>query len=110
MNCTHIASKCIYIQLNCTHKTIDLKGYFSKLIQKMIMFKTRIKLWLIQFRNVMKKDGNTKQLTVLVDVDELKDFQSVCRNQDMNSSQVIRMFIRDYIKKYGKQESKKWIN
>ena len=34
------------------------------------MFKTRIKLWLIQFRNVMKKDGNTKQLTVLVDIDE----------------------------------------
>lgn len=58
----------------------------------------------------MKKDGNTKQLTVLVDVDELKDFQSVCRNQDMNSSQVIRMFIRDYIKKYGKKEGKKWIN
>jgi antitoxin component of RelBE/YafQ-DinJ toxin-antitoxin module len=55
----------------------------------------------------MKKDGNTKQLTVLVDVDELKDFQSVCRNQDMNSSQVIRMFIRDYIKKYGKKEGKK---
>jgi hypothetical protein len=28
----------------------------------------------------------------------------------MNSSQVVRAFIRDYIKKYGKQESKKWIN
>lgn len=62
---------------------------------------------MIQFRNVMKKDTNTKQLTVLVDVDELKDFQSVCRNQDMNSSQVIQMFIRDYIKKYGKKESTK---
>ena len=49
----------------------------------------------------MKKDGNTKQLTVLVDIDELKEFQSACRTQDMNSSQVIRMFIRDYIKKYG---------
>ena len=24
----------------------------------------------------MKKDGNTKQLTVLVDIDELKEFQS----------------------------------
>ena len=55
----------------------------------------------------MKKDGNTKQLTVLVDVNELKDFQSACRTQDMNSSQVIRMFIRDYIKKYGKKESTK---
>ena len=53
----------------------------------------------------MKKDTNTKQLTVLVDVEELKDFQSVCRNQDMNSSQVIRMFIRDYIKKYGKKRA-----
>lgn len=53
----------------------------------------------------MKKDTNTKQLTVLVDVDELKDFQSVCRNQDMNSSQVIRMFILDYIKKYGKKRA-----
>ncbi len=51
----------------------------------------------------MKKDGNTKQLTV----DELKEFQSACRTQDMNSSQVIRMFIRDYIKKYGKKEGKK---
>ena len=53
----------------------------------------------------MKKDTNTKQLTVLVDVEELKDFQSVCRNQDMNSSQVIRMFIRDYIKKNGKKRA-----
>ena len=58
----------------------------------------------------MKKDGNTKQLTVLVDIDELKEFQSACRTQDMNSSPVVRTFIRDYIKKYGKQESKKWIN
>ena len=58
----------------------------------------------------MKKDGNTKQLTVLVDIDELKEFQSACRTQDMNSSQVLRAFIRDYSKKYGKQESKKWIN
>lgn len=56
----------------------------------------------------MKKDANTKQLTVLVDVDELKDFQSVCRNKDMNSSQVIRAFMREYIKKYGiKREVKK---
>ena len=62
---------------------------------------------MIQFWNVMKKDGNTKQLTVLVDIDELKEFQSACRTQDMNSSQVIRMFIRDYIKKYGKKEGKK---
>jgi len=69
-------------KLNCTHKTIDFKGF-------------------------MKKDGNTKQLTVLVDIDELKEFQSACRTQDMNSSQVLRAFIRDYIKKYGKQESKK---
>ena len=58
----------------------------------------------------MKKDANTKQLTVLVDVDELKEFQSVCRTQDMNSSQAVRAFIRDYIKKYGKKEGKKWIN
>lgn len=62
---------------------------------------------MIQFRNVMKKDGNTKQLTVLVDIDELKEFQSACRTQDMNSSQVVRAFIRDYIKKYGKEVSKK---
>ena len=63
---------------------------------------------MIQFRNVMKKDTNTKQLTVLVDVDELKDFQRVCRNKDMNSSQVIRAFIREYIKRYGtKREVKK---
>lgn len=55
----------------------------------------------------MKKDGNTKQLTVLVDVEELKEFQNVCKTQDMSSSQAVRAFIRDYIKKYGKQESKK---
>ena len=55
----------------------------------------------------MKKDGNTKQLTVLVDIDELKEFQSACRTQDMNSSQVLRAFIRKKKKKYGKQESKK---
>lgn len=63
---------------------------------------------MIQFRNVMKKDTNTKQLTVLVDIDELKEFQSACRNKDMNSSQVIRAFIREYIKRYGtKREVKK---
>ena len=56
----------------------------------------------------MKKDTNTKQLTVLVDIDELKEFQSACRNKDMNSSQVIRAFIREYIKRYGtKREVKK---
>ena len=55
----------------------------------------------------MKKDANTKQLTVLVDFEELKEFQNVCKTQDMNSSQAVRAFIRDYIKKYGKQESKK---
>ena len=55
----------------------------------------------------MNRDANTKQLTVLVDIDELKEFQSACRTQDMNSSQVVRAFIHDYIKKYGKQESKK---
>ena len=58
----------------------------------------------------MKKDTNTKQLTVLVDVEELKEFQNVCKTQDMNSSQAVRAFIRDYIKKYGKKEGKKWIN
>lgn len=42
-----------------------------------------------------------KQLTVLVDDDFLKDFQIACRNQDMNSSQVIRAFMREYIKRYG---------
>lgn len=55
----------------------------------------------------MNKDANTKQLTVLVDVEELKEFQSACRTQDMNSSQAVRAFIRDYIKKYGKKESTK---
>jgi len=55
----------------------------------------------------MNKDTNTKQLTVLVDVEELKEFQVACRTQDMNSSQAVRAFIRDYIKKHGKQVSKK---
>lgn len=55
----------------------------------------------------MNKDANTKQLTVLVDVEELKEFQIACRTQDMNSSQAVRAFIRDYIKKYGKKEIKK---
>ena len=58
----------------------------------------------------MSRDANTKQLTVLLDVEELKKFQSACKTQDMNSSQAVRAFIRDYIKKYGKQVSKKWIN
>lgn len=49
-----------------------------------------------------------KQLTVLVDDDFLKDFQIACRNQDMNSSQVIRAFMREYIKRYEtKREVKK---
>jgi len=55
----------------------------------------------------MNRDANTKQLTVLIDVEELKEFQSACRTQDMNSSQAVRAFIRDYIKKYGKEVSKK---
>ena len=38
----------------------------------------------------MNRDANTKQLTVLIDVEELKEFQSACRTQDMNSSQAVR--------------------
>ena len=43
----------------------------------------------------MSRDANTKQLTVLLDVEELKKFQSACKTQDMNSSQAVRAFIRD---------------
>ncbi len=44
---------------------------------------------------------NRKQLAILVDEEFLKEFHEACKTQDVNASQAVRAFMREYIKKYG---------
>lgn len=47
----------------------------------------------------MKLDKTT--LLIQLDLDLKKSFQAVCDSQDQNASQVLRQFMRDYVKKHG---------
>ncbi len=47
----------------------------------------------------MKSDKTT--LLIQLDLDLKKSFQFVCDSQDQNASQVLRQFMRDYVKKHG---------
>ena len=47
----------------------------------------------------MKSDKTT--LLIQLDLDLKKSFQAVCDSQDQNASQVLRQFMRDYVKKHG---------
>lgn len=43
----------------------------------------------------------TARLTVLLDPAKKKAFEQLCAQQDVTPSQVVRQFIRDYLKAHG---------
>ncbi|MCK9504910.1 MAG: ribbon-helix-helix domain-containing protein [Porticoccaceae bacterium] len=46
-------------------------------------------------------ETKTARLTVLIDPEKKKAFESLCASQDLTPSQVVRQLIRDYLAKYG---------
>ena len=44
---------------------------------------------------------NRQQLAIIVDEEFIKEFHEACKTQDVNASQAVRAFMREYIKKYG---------
>jgi len=45
-------------------------------------------------------ETKTARLTVLIDPEKKKAFESLCASQDLTPSQVVRQLIRDYLAKY----------
>ena len=41
------------------------------------------------------------RLTVLIDADKKKAFETLCASQDITASQVVRQLIRDYLSRHG---------
>ena len=46
-------------------------------------------------------ESKTARLTVLVDPDKKKAFETLCAQQDLTPSQVVRQLIREYLAKHG---------
>lgn len=44
-----------------------------------------------------------KTFPIRVDVNLLTSFQEACKDNDQTASQVVRAFMREYIKKHGNQ-------
>ena len=46
-------------------------------------------------------EQKTARLTVLIDPDKKKAFETLCAQQDVTPSQVVRRLIRDYLAHHG---------
>ncbi|MFG6415428.1 ribbon-helix-helix protein, CopG family [Roseateles sp. DC23W] len=46
-------------------------------------------------------EQKTARLTVLIDPDKKKAFETLCAQQDVTPSQVVRRLIRDYLATHG---------
>ncbi|SER03261.1 hypothetical protein SAMN04488038_11462 [Solimonas aquatica] len=46
-------------------------------------------------------ESKTARLTVLVDPDKKKAFETLCAQQDLTPSQVIRQLMRNYLAEHG---------
>ena len=46
-------------------------------------------------------EQKTARLTVLIDPDKKKAFETLCAQQDQTPSQVVRRLIRDYLAAHG---------
>ncbi len=46
-------------------------------------------------------EQKTARLTVLIDPDKKKAFETLCAEQDVTPSQVVRRLIRDYLATHG---------
>ncbi|WP_366919529.1 CopG family transcriptional regulator [Hydrocarboniphaga sp.] len=46
-------------------------------------------------------ESKTARLTLLIDPEKKSAFESLCAQQDLTPSQVVRQLIRDYLAKHG---------
>lgn len=46
-------------------------------------------------------ERKTARLTILIDPDKKRAFETLCEAQDLTPSQVVRQLIRDYLKHHG---------
>ncbi len=46
-------------------------------------------------------EKKTARLTILIDPDKKKALETLCQQQDLTPSQVVRQLIRDYLHKHG---------
>jgi hypothetical protein len=49
-------------------------------------------------------ESKTDRLTILIDPRKKKLFEELCRSQDLNTSQVVRQLIREYITQHIPRE------
>ena len=48
-----------------------------------------------------RMEDKPARLTVLIDADKKKAFETLCASQDITASQVVRQLIREYLSKHG---------
>jgi hypothetical protein len=46
-------------------------------------------------------ETKTARLTIMIDPSKKKAFEALCASQDLNTSQVVRQLIRDYLLKHN---------
>ncbi|EIC83406.1 ribbon-helix-helix protein, CopG family [Serratia sp. M24T3] len=46
-------------------------------------------------------EKKTARLTILIDPEKKKALETLCQQQDLTPSQVVRQLIRDYLQKHG---------
>lgn len=46
-------------------------------------------------------EQKTARLTILIDPEKKKALETLCQQQDLTPSQVVRQLIRDYLQKHG---------
>lgn len=46
-------------------------------------------------------EKKTARLTILIDPDKKKALETLCQQQDLTPSQVVRQLIREYLQKHG---------
>ncbi len=46
-------------------------------------------------------ESKTARFTLLIDPDKKKAFETLCEQQDLTPSQVVRQLIREYLAKHG---------
>ena len=52
-------------------------------------------------------EKKTARLTILIDPDKKKALETLCQQQDLTPSQVIRQLIREYLQKHGVEYASK---
>lgn len=55
------------------------------------------------FTRSVRSMEDKARLTILIDPAKKKAFEELCSSQDMTSSQMVRLLIRQYLEKHGVQ-------